>query len=87
MRQIRTYDNTVYKVDRATGRMNVDNEDHARAINQMSGNGDAGLLNGQFRVFGSSPRAGRWCRSCQPARLWNSWNDFCPRCNAATEPE
>jgi hypothetical protein len=32
-------------------------------------------------------RQGRWCRSCQPARLWNAWNKVCGRCGAATTLE
>jgi hypothetical protein len=79
-------DGTHYKAGRPGGYVNV-SDDHARAIDRMSGNGTAGLITAGFRVFGSSPRAGRWCTSCQPARLWNAWNDSCPRCGAATEPE
>jgi hypothetical protein len=74
------------KAARPGGYVNVSDE-RARAIDSMSGNGDAGLVTGRFRVFGSSPKAGRWCRNCQPARLWNAWNDVCPRCGAPTEPE
>jgi hypothetical protein len=87
LRQLKMYDGTVIPVDRATGRMDVSNPDHARAIDSMTGNGTAGLLTAGFRVFGSSPRAGRWCKSCKPARLWNAWNLECPRCGAATEQE
>ena len=71
---------------RPGGRVFVSDE-RARAIDAMSGNGTAGLVTGAFRVFGTSPRAGRWCRSCTPARLWNPWNAFCPRCGSDTEPE
>lgn len=84
MRQARMYDGTVYKADRATGHMNVDNEAHARAINQMSGNGDAGLLNGAFRVFGGS-KTGRVC-PCS-LTIWNAWTTECPKCGEPTQPE
>jgi hypothetical protein len=32
-------------------------------------------------------RTGRWCRTCQPARLWNVWTTECPRCGATTKEE
>ena len=87
LRQIKMYDGTVYPVDRASRRMNVDNPEHAAAIDAMSGNGTAGLLTAQFREFGGGRKAGRWCTSCQPARLWQPWSTECPRCGAATELE
>ena len=84
-KQIRMYDGTLLKADR--GYVTVEEPAHARAINSMGGNGTAGLLNASFAVYGGNKRAGRWCKSCQPARLWNAWNLTCSRCGAATEPE
>lgn len=73
--------------DRAGGRAEV-SDSRARMIDQMSGNGDAGLVGrATFHEFTTGTRAGRWCTTCQPARLWNAWNQTCPRCGAATEPE
>ena len=68
---------------REGGYVNV-TEGHARAIDQMAGNGDAGLLTGQFRSYGGTKSA-RVC-SCGPTR-WNNWTKTCPKCGAATEPE
>ena len=79
-------DGSRYKAGRPGGAVTV-SDSHAAAIDRVSGNGTAGLVSAGFRVFGSSPKAGRWCNHCQPARLWNAWNDFCPKCNAPTEPE
>ncbi len=79
-------DGTRYKATRPGGRVEVSGE-HAAAIDRMSGNGTAGLITASFRVFGGGACAGRWCKSCKPARLWNAWNDTCPRCGAATEWE
>lgn len=27
-------------------------------------------------------KRGRWCQACR--RVWNAWNDVCPRCGAET---
>jgi len=85
-RSLRMEDGSRYVAAREGGKVTVADH-HAAAIDRMDGNGTAGLVTGAFRVFGSSKKAGRWCRACQPARLWNAWNLFCPRCNAPTEPE
>ena len=85
-RSLRMEDGSRYVAAREGGKVTVADH-HAAAIDRMDGNGTAGLVTGAFRVFGSSKKAGRWCRSCQPARLWNAWNLLCPRCNAPTEPE
>jgi hypothetical protein len=85
-RSLRLGDGTRYVAAREGGSVTVA-DSHAAAIDAMDGNGTAGLVTGAFRVFGGGRKAGRWCRACQPARLWNPWNDFCPRCGAATEPE
>lgn len=85
-RSLQMQDGQRYVAGRAGGHVTV-SDDHAAAIDKVSGNGTAGLVTGKFRAFGGGKKAGRWCRSCQPARLWNAWNDTCPRCGAATEPE
>lgn len=85
-RSLRMEDGKRYVAAREGGTVTV-SDSHARAIDAMDGNGTAGLVTGQFRVFGGGACAGRWCRSCQPARLWNAWNATCPRCGAATEWE
>ena len=86
-RSVRMYDGTRYVAPREGGRVLVDDQ-HVRAINSMGGNGTAGLLSaGQGEFVGGGPKNGRWCRSCQPARLWQPWSENCPRCGTATEPE
>ena len=70
---------------RAGGHITV-SDDHARHIERTNG-GDGGLVQASGRVFTRGTKAGRWCKACSPARLWNAWNDFCPRCGSATEPE
>ena len=30
-------------------------------------------------------KAGRWCTTCSPARLWNAWNHTCPKCGEPTK--
>ena len=84
-RALRFEDGTRYVASREGGKITVA-DNHAAAIDRMDGNGTAGLVTGQFREFGGG-KNGRWCRNCQPARLWNPWNDLCPRCGEATEPE
>lgn len=84
---LRMYDGTRYKAARPGGRVFV-SDAHARAIDGMSGNGDAGLVGtARFREFGSGAVRGRWCTTCQPARLWNPWNLTCSKCGAETVPE
>lgn len=46
--------------------------------------GSVGMLSGTERHF-LGTRNGRWCTACR--RLWNAWNDRCPRCKAETVPE
>jgi len=76
-----------YVASRTGGSVTV-SDSHAAAIDRMPGNGTAGLVTAGFREFGTGAvRNGRWCRSCQPARLWNAWNTTCVKCGAATEPE
>jgi hypothetical protein len=60
-------------------------ENHARMI-KKSFYGDAGIMSGS-ESYAMGTKTGRWCRSCQPARLWNAWNGLCPRCGADTIEE
>jgi hypothetical protein len=76
-------DGTRYKARKAGGHVEV-SEDHARAINRLKGNGDAGLVTAKNAHFVGT-RNGRWCEACR--RLWNVWSVACPRCNAPTETE
>ena len=84
-RGLRMEDGTHYRASREGGRVEVSSE-HAAAIDRIGGTGTAGLLTASFREFGGG-KNGRWCFSCEPARLWNAWNAVCPRCGAATQPE
>ena len=85
-RSLKMADGTRYVASREGGKVNVA-DGHARAIDQVGGNGTAGLVTAGFREFGAVKKAGRWCTNCQPARLWQPWSALCPRCGAATEPE
>jgi hypothetical protein len=85
-RSLKMEDGTKYVAAREGGTVTVA-DSHAAAIDRMDGNGTAGLVTGAFRVFTSGRRNGRWCRVCQPARLWNAWNLTCGKCGSATEPE
>jgi hypothetical protein len=84
-RSLRLEDGTRYVAAREGGSVTV-SDSHAAAIDRMDGNGTAGLVTGKYRVFGAG-KNGRWCFSCVPARLWNAWNDVCPRCGEPTQPE
>lgn len=84
---LQIYDGTRYKAGRPGGQITV-SDDHAKAIDAMSGNGTAGLVTAGFREFGvGKKKAGRWCMNCQPARLWQPWSTSCPRCGSETVPE
>jgi hypothetical protein len=73
-------DGTKYKADKPGGSVTV-SEDHARAINQgQYGQKDFITAKGA-QAFGT--RRGRWCAPCR--RVWNAWNDTCPRCGGVTE--
>lgn len=80
---IRMEDGTRYKAARTGGYVTVSDE-HARAIDRLAGNGDAGLLTGAFRSYGGTRRA-QVC-PCGPTR-WNSWTKTCPKCGGETVPE
>ena len=76
---LRMEDGTRYKARKPGGFVNV-SEGHADAINRLSGNGDAGLLSAKGAHY-IGTKNGRWCAACR--RLWNVWNDECPRCGGA----
>lgn len=80
-------DGTRYRAGREGGTVSV-SDSHAMAIDRIPGNGTAGLVTGQFRGFTQGGvKNGRWCLTCQPARLWNSWNADCPKGHGPTVPE
>jgi hypothetical protein len=85
-RSLQMEDGKRYVAGRSGGQVSV-SDDHAKAIDRLAGNGTAGLITAGFRQFGAVRKPGRWCTSCQPARLWQPWSETCPRCGAATEPE
>ena len=67
--------------------MNV-SDVHAAAIDAVPGNGTAGLVSAGLGQFVSGGKKnGRWCLTCQPARLWNAWNAECPKGHGPTVPE
>lgn len=85
-RSLRLYDGTRYVAAREGGHVTIDNPDHAKAINAMQGNGDAGLLNASDAVYGAvRGKAGRVCTRCRFVAY--AWATDCPRCGSATEPE
>lgn len=76
-----------YVASREGGHVTV-SDAHAAAISRVPGNGTAGLVSGTTGTFVSSGRKnGRWCKACQPARLWQAWTTECPKCHVPTEPE
>ncbi len=68
---------------REGGRVELSDE-RARAVDAMTGNGDAGLVTARFRSYGGTKR-GRVC-SCSPT-IWNAWTTQCPKCKSLTLPE
>lgn len=54
---------------------------HAKAINAMGGNGDAGLLNASNRTT-LGTKKGMRCPACN--RLWNAWTTICHSCELPT---
>ena len=87
LRQIKMYDGTVYPVDRASRRMNVDNPEHAAAIDAMSGNGTAGLLTAQFREFGGGLLAQDGAEVARAAVIDDEGIVRTPNAIVLTEPE
>jgi len=72
-------DGTKYKADKPGGAV-VISDRHAGAVNQ-SQYADQGLISARGGLsFGT--KRGKRCVSCR--RLWNAWNDTCPRCGENT---
>lgn len=72
-------DGTRYTADRPGGTVTVD-ERHAKAINQ-SQYADLGFITATGALaFGT--KRGQYCAPCR--RIWNAWNDTCPKCGEAT---
>jgi hypothetical protein len=80
---LRFEDGTQYKAARPGGTITVA-DNHGAAINRMSGNGTAGLVNGAPGLFVRS-RTGRKCVPCN--KRWMPWVEHCHKCGGATEPE
>jgi hypothetical protein len=81
-RSLRMEDGTRYVAEREGGHVTV-SDSHGSAINRMSGNGTAGLVNGNPGQYIRAKR-GRECPSCH--RRWMIWTTECPKCTVATEP-
>jgi hypothetical protein len=73
-------DGTRYSAPQSGGTVTVADH-HARAIDKLSTGGNAGLVSASFRGHLGTKR-GQWCEAC--ARIWNAWNDTCPKCGAGT---
>lgn len=72
-------DGTKYNAGKPGGSVTVSDR-HAAAINGGQ-YGDLGLVSARGALsFGT--KRGQECPRC--SRLWNAWNDVCPRCNAET---
>lgn len=72
-------DGTQYKADKPGGAVVV-NDRHADALNHSQFT-EQGLVNAKgAQSFGT--KQGRYCQKCR--RLWNVWNDTCPRCGEVT---
>jgi Zn finger protein HypA/HybF involved in hydrogenase expression len=80
---IQMEDGTKYDRDRS-GRVEV--ADHHAAAIDASWYRETGVMVGTERHT-IATKTGRWCATCQPARLWNRWNISCPRCGATTTEE
>ena len=85
-RSLRFQDGTRVAAAREGGYVNV-SEGHAQAIDQMAGNGDAGLLSASGAVYGAVRKPGRVCTRCGFHAY--PWSMTCPRtgCGAETRPE
>ena len=85
-RSVQMQDGTRYVAAREGGHVDV-SDAHARAIDQVSGNGTAGLLTAGFRSFSRGSAPGRVCTRCGFHAY--AWSLTCPRsgCGAPTEPE
>ena len=76
-------DGSHYKARRPGGHVDVEDH-HAPYINQLGGNGDAGLLTAKGQHF-LGTKKGRWCAPCR--FLAQGWSVECPRCGRPTEAE
>jgi hypothetical protein len=74
-------DGSRYSAPRAGGSVTL--EDHHAAAIPKSRLQD--MLAGSSTVTGLGTKAGRWC-ACSPLRIWNAWNDHCPKCGGETTP-
>lgn len=73
-------DGTKYKA-RAGTHVMVE-ERHADALQSSQFGGDAHLVGNIGREsFGT--KRGQKCPKCR--RIWNAWNDVCPKCGVATD--
>lgn len=72
-------DGTRYTASRPGGSITVDDR-HARAINTGQF-GEKGLMSAKGAVSFGTKRS-QVCPDCH--RVWNAWNETCPRCGVPT---
>jgi hypothetical protein len=73
-------DGTRYTASRPGGSVTVSDR-HADALKKSQFAGDGHLVGNIGRESFGTKRTMR-CESCR--RLWNAWNDTCPRCGEVT---
>lgn len=73
-------DGTKYTAARAGGSVTVSDR-HAEAIKNSQFGGDANLVG---NVGGETFGTKRGQRCPKDGRLWNAWNDTCPKCGTET---
>jgi hypothetical protein len=79
-----TRDGKRYNATRPGGSVVVEDRHAAELAKSSNSNRSMGLLSARQPLsFGT--KAGRWCAECR--RLWNAWNDRCPRCGESTSSE
>lgn len=76
-------DGTKYTAARAGGHVMVDDR-HADAIQKSQFGGDAHLVGNVGRTTFGTKKGMRCTDRCR--RIWNAWNDVCPKCGTPTEP-
>jgi hypothetical protein len=70
-----------YDATRPGGSVVIEDRHASQLAASANSNRSTGLLSAnQPLSFGT--KAGRWCAACR--RLWNVWNDSCPRCGGST---
>lgn len=75
-------DGTKYTASRPGGSVSVEDR-HADSINTGQ-YGQQGLVSAKGALsFGT--KRGKLCRACK--RVWNVWNETCPRCEGPTEDQ